>query len=332
MPVRLGTYGGDTPVFAPIQTTDVDEARAYLRNVSYDSTLLPRAEVESFSFGWDLVQLGPFTLGEISFGAAVDIISPDLVSSYHVLMAVSGGMQSRHRGREVLVDERLAGVYGPVGEVGMELPVGFRMLAVRIDRTALEQEIAAAAGVPAGTDLRVRDSIDLTHGRGPSCVALVQHFYAELRKPDSIFRYPQAAHQWWRLTLCGLALALDEPGEEQRPSRQLGSRPRPVERALDAINADPAYPFTVTALAAIAGVSARVLQEAFYRHVGMLPMMYLREVRLSRVHNELSHAEQYQVSVGQVARRWGFAHLGRFEGAYRRRYGRSPAETLQGRP
>jgi hypothetical protein len=50
-------------------------------NVSYDGTLLSRAQAERFTFDWDLVQLGPFTLGEICFGAGVDLISPDLVST-----------------------------------------------------------------------------------------------------------------------------------------------------------------------------------------------------------------------------------------------------------
>jgi transcriptional regulator GlxA family with amidase domain len=31
-----------------------------------------------------------------------------------------------------------------------------------------------------------------------------------------------------------------------------------------------------------------------------------------------------------VAARWGFGHPGRFAGAYRARYGRSPSETLRG--
>jgi AraC-like DNA-binding protein len=331
-PVRLEVSGGDTPIFAPIYTTDVDEARAYLRSVSYESTLLPRAEVERFAFGWDLVQLGPFTLGEISYGAGVDLTSPDLVSSYHVLMAVSGGMQSRHRGHEVLVGDRLAGVYGPAGDVGMDIPVGFRMLAVRIERTALEQEIAAAAGDPAGPDVSVRDSLDVTHGRGRSCAELVRLLYTELHEPDSLIHDPLAAHQWWQLTLGAVALAMDEPGGEERHRFKVGVHPRSIKRVLDAMHADPGAPFTVTGLARIAGVSAQALQEAFHRHVGMLPMMYLRGLRLDQAHAELSQGDPHQVSVKQVALRWGFTHLGQFQGAYHSCYGQTPAQTLHARP
>ena len=74
-----------------------------------------------------------------------------------------------------------------------------------------------------------------------------------------------------------------------------------------------------------------MLQEAFRRHVGTPPLTYLRELRLARVHDELSNSDPWQTSVADVAYRWGFTHLGRFAGAYRERYGVPPSRTLRHR-
>jgi transcriptional regulator GlxA family with amidase domain len=97
------------------------------------------------------------------------------------------------------------------------------------------------------------------------------------------------------------------------------------------MHADPGRQFTATDLAACAGVGIRVLQESFKQHLGMPPLTYLRRLRLDGVHHDLSHGDPWQVSVSEVAARWGFTHLGRFAGAYRARFGESPSQTLRDR-
>ena len=44
---------------------------------------------------------------------------------------------------------------------------------------------------------------------------------------------------------------------------------------------------------------------------------------------ELTRADPWQVTVSEVAYRWGFTHLGRFAGAYRERFGETPSQTLR---
>ncbi|MGN8051043.1 helix-turn-helix transcriptional regulator [Curtobacterium sp. 22159] len=87
-------------------------------------------------------------------------------------------------------------------------------------------------------------------------------------------------------------------------------------------------PIEVADIAAAADLSERGLQDLFRRRLAVTPMRYLREVRLDRVHLELASRRTGVVTVRDVARRWQFAHLGRFAATYRRRFGESPHETL----
>ncbi|MFC7968934.1 helix-turn-helix transcriptional regulator [Streptomyces cinereoruber] len=85
-----------------------------------------------------------------------------------------------------------------------------------------------------------------------------------------------------------------------------------------------------TGLADIAAayVTPRAAQYAFSRHAGTTPLGYLRRVRLVRAHAELKTADP-GTTVSAVAMKWGFAHQGRFAGAYRDAYGVPPSATLQ---
>jgi transcriptional regulator GlxA family with amidase domain len=156
--------------------------------------------------------------------------------------------------------------------------------------------------------------------------------HAELRGDDGLATQPRMAARWRDMLVSGLALTVEHPyGEEEPAGMQGPRRPRTVKRALDAMHAEPWRQFTATDLAGVAGVGVRVLQEAFRQHVGMSPLTYLRRLRLDGVHAELSRSDPWQVSVSEVAYRWGFTHLGRFAGAYRARYGTSPSQTLRER-
>ncbi|MET8233037.1 helix-turn-helix transcriptional regulator [Micromonospora sp. NPDC005298] len=101
-----------------------------------------------------------------------------------------------------------------------------------------------------------------------------------------------------------------------------------VRRAAEFIEAHAAEPLTVGQIAAACEISQRALQAAFRRHQGQSPMAFLRSVRLRQAHRDLRHPEPGQ-TVAQTARRWGWAHLGRFAQAYHEAYGCHPNETLR---
>ena len=85
---------------------------------------------------------------------------------------------------------------------------------------------------------------------------------------------------------------------------------------------------TIKSIAEAAGVSERGLLLAFRRVLGTTPAVYVRRARLDAVRRELQ-AAQDGTTVAVVARRWGFAHLGRFAGYYREEFGELPGATLR---
>jgi AraC-like DNA-binding protein len=108
--------------------------------------------------------------------------------------------------------------------------------------------------------------------------------------------------------------------------------PQRVERAIKIMEADPAAIIRMADLAHATNVSVRTLQAAFRQHTGASPMGYLRQLRLTRVHEDLLAADPRYDTVARIANRWGFPHLGRFAATYRAKYGYNPSSTLQRGP
>ncbi len=86
---------------------------------------------------------------------------------------------------------------------------------------------------------------------------------------------------------------------------------------------------TSTDVAQVAGINARALQAAFQRHADTTPMAFLRQIRLHRVRAQLVAGEAPTTVIADVARGWGFGHLGRLASYYADTFGGRPSDTLR---
>lgn len=102
-----------------------------------------------------------------------------------------------------------------------------------------------------------------------------------------------------------------------------------LRRAMRFIEDNAALPIGVEQIAEAARLSRRGVQDLFRRSLGVTPTGYLQRVRLDGARQELERADASDVSVQEIARRWGFVHLARFAARYREEYGEYPSQTLR---
>ncbi|WP_433716959.1 AraC family transcriptional regulator [Actinoplanes sp. CA-051413] len=327
-----GTPDGDVAVSASLRTTDVEQASSFCRRMYYGPLeIKPAGSADEVTFSGEVAQIGPITIGEISYGVEMCLESGNLETAYHVLAPLTGAVQVLHRGAATTADPSQAAVFRPVGDISLRWSADCRLISFKVDRLALERELDATLDRKVGSPLPLGATFGLAGGPGRSWLALVRLLLAETRQTDGLNLLPQLLRRWRELAISGLAQAVEHPFSEGLAGQPTARRPRTVKRTLDAMHAEPGRSFTAAELAGIAGVGIRVLQESFRQHVGVPPLTYLRRLRLEGVHAELTRAGPGQVSVSEVATRWGFTHLGRFAGAYRERYGVSPSQTLRDR-
>lgn len=314
-----------------VTTSDLDQARAVLGRHFYSNFVDVLSPAAGWQASFDIMPAGAVTLGDLQFGADVRIDFGEL-GAYHVDVPLTGRL-SWHQGgaRQSIADQNSAAVFQPFGDTVLDRwEADCRIIAVKVDRIALENALAAMLDRPVTSPVRFGPRLDLSGGLGSSWLRLVQLITVDHAQPASLMDHPLIGRRLQESLIAGLLLATDHQYRAQLDSRrQFTAAPRAVRQAAEAMRARPGCSFTVTDLAELVGVSQRSLQQGFQRYVGMSPMTYLREVRLGCARDELRHADPTEVTVAEIARRFGFLHLGRFAAHYRQRYGESPSQTLR---
>ncbi len=107
------------------------------------------------------------------------------------------------------------------------------------------------------------------------------------------------------------------------------SRHRLARRAADFLHAGCQEPLTIADICAAIGANRRTLHLGFQELFGVTPIAYLTALRLNRARADLQRPESRDLTITQVAMKWGFFHLGRFSGKFRAHFGVSPSALLR---
>lgn len=196
---------------------------------------------------------------------------------------------------------------------------------VHLDRDAVSAMVEERYGIEP-------EAVRFDHRRTPSPAAVATFLDTVGLAGRTLRRATPSALLWHELTRTTIAtfLELYPPSAATPEDAARATGAGRVRQVVEHIHAHAALPLTPAELAEAADVSVRTLQETFQRLVGETPMAYVRRVRLDRVREALLTADPGTTTVAEIARSWGFAHLGRFAIEYRRRFGERPSETLRG--
>ncbi|MEA5360541.1 AraC family transcriptional regulator [Amycolatopsis sp., V23-08] len=275
--------------------------------------------------------LGPITIGEVAFREELRLETDDVGTGFYVHLPITGRFESRHRGVDMIVHSRSSAVYLPGGGAFTgRWPAGYRALCVRIDLPAVETALARLVGDRTSGRVTFDPVMNTRDGHGRSWADLLFSVNRQLSRPGGLLSQPLVAAPLAESLLNGFVLAASHSHAAALAGPVVAARPASVRAALDVIESDPQAPLTLAVLAERCGVGPRTLQKGFQQHLGMSPMEYVRDVRLRRAHEELRAADPSAASVADVARRWGFTHLGRFASAHEAKYGQKPLSTLRG--
>lgn len=299
--------------------TDVDEAVAVFE-AGYGADLAVRPGEGDLSWAHTALGDSTMTLRTTRFTATVRGTAG--AEGDHVVAWTRRGVGTVDRGRsEVAVVPGQPWLFPSERRFGYELS-DVEMSLVHLDRRfvqSLADELAVGRVGALRLDHTVRPSpVALAHWR--TTVGEVARTLHTVTAPSPLLRLELA-----RLT--GIALLTTFADGSDPAGGALAHRA--VRTATEFLREHAHLPVGTDEAAAAAGLSVRGLQQAFRRTLGVTPTQYLRGVRLERVREELTAATPGDALVSDVARRWGFAHLGRFAGAYQQRWGEHPADTLR---
>ncbi|MGE3284531.1 MAG: AraC family transcriptional regulator [Pseudonocardia sp.] len=313
-----------------ITTAEPDVARAECGRVYFPHRLAVLHEPSAFRMTLSAATLGPLSAGLLGYAGEVCVETGELETGYEVNVPLDGLLATWTGHAQVCASPTTAAVYRPDGRTRLHgWRGGGRLLGVKVERAALEATLAEFTDRPVPGVVALGAAIDLRSGAGAQWWSLARALIAVVEDPDGPLAHPMVARPLAHAVLAALLHAVDHPLRDALDRRPAQPRPASVREAVELLEAEPERPWTVTELAGRVGVGSRGLQDGFARHVGTSPTGYLREVRLRRAHADLLAADPGRHTVAEIALRWGFAHLGRFAAAYRRRYGQAPSQTLR---
>ena len=163
---------------------DVDEARAFLGRYFYSSFVDVLSWKRRWQTRFDVTQSDTVALGDLQFGTDVKVRFGEL-GAYHVDLPMAGSLTWRQgRSAPSQATTRAAAVFQPVGDTSLEKWDGdCRLLAVKIGRAALENELARLLDAPVRSPVTLAPTIDITSRPGASWLNLVRMMAADAPSP-----------------------------------------------------------------------------------------------------------------------------------------------------
>ncbi|MEW5420560.1 AraC family transcriptional regulator [Amorphus sp. 3PC139-8] len=313
--------------FRLFKSTDLDEARTFVARTFCDHRLAVTRAGAGLDACHNHVRGAQLSLNYIRYGADVAIEPGELGSFYLFQIPVSGGSTIRHGRRELTTTCQRASVLNPDRHTAMRWHEGCEKILIQVDKNALSRLVETLSGHSLSGPVRFDPEIDFAR---PELARWRAHVCALFAAADDGRAFAKSAVPFQRLLEDELlsAFVIHQPGNARHllADERRVARPRHVKRALDYIRANLDAPIGLDEIAEAAGVTGRTLQLAFRESFGMSPLAVARRERLKQVQFALLNRDP-ETSIGDIAARWGFFHLGRFSALYRAEFGCLPSET-----
>jgi AraC-like DNA-binding protein len=188
--------------------------------------------------------------------------------------------------------------------------------------------LQALIGQELSEPLEFDAAIDLRDEKLASLCRMVRFVAAEIEYSESSILNPLVCERYSEALITGFLLNQPHNYSRLLHGKTGAAEPQYIRKVEEYLRANCAAPITSDQLAAIAGVSVSALYAGFKKSRGCAPLEFLKGIRMHRVRDDLLTATP-EVTVKEVATRWGFNHLGRFSRQYAHRFGELPSETLR---
>jgi AraC-like DNA-binding protein len=311
------------------RTRDLDDARDQVARVFCPHRLTTSETSGSVDAVHNSVKLKHLSLNYLDYGTEVNITPGELNSFFLIQIPLSGGGRVTCGSESIESSTRLASVPSPTEHLDMTWQAQSPHLLIHLSRSSVESRLEELMGrdisAPVRFDLAMRmDDPGIKSWRRIVDV-MVQNF-----EGDTPLFHDLVQSDLESACLTGLLTAQPHNYSACLSNTAEPAAPRSVRKAMSLCEERTYDNLTISEMAVHAGVSIRSLQEGFRSYIGLSPTQYLREIRLRRVHEELTKGQNRDRTVSEIAGGWGFTHMGRFSHYYADRYGELPSDTLRG--
>lgn len=311
----------------------IERADAAAMTAHYERTLFPAVVEPLYPRTPVSVEDRHYTLGDFSVwngrchsGMSVRLSGgPDAFAFY----LPSSGRMAVDIGGKRLESEPGRGMIGNMSSFDrLTLHEQRSHIGIACERSAITRQLSELLDAPVVDGLEFTGTIDLSAAKGLQIATLGHLIWGSLTAEDAERRSPLFSES----LLQAMMIALLETVQSNYSTRLLKpvspAVPKKLKRAIDYMHANAGSNIGIADIAQEAGTSLRALQAAFQQFKDTTPLNYLRTIRLQGARQALMNPS-CSGSVAEIARDWGFSHMGRFAALYHQSFGEMPSDTAK---
>ena len=320
-----GVYAATNPADAALYGHDI--LGSHRVHIVGDNT-------DSFQATFHGVLIRDVTLGYLDYSTAVRIEVQALPDDILIIVPATGSSTISTTLADdfaIAVDASpvMAAIPMPGKPMTLECGADTAHLVLRIQRHAFDTHLSRLLGRTLDRSIEFGPAFDVSLVTASRWNFAVQMLHAEIFEPESLLHDTIGLGSLEEFLMSALLHC-----QTSNFSQNLSSSKPPISAtvrvAMDYIEEHLSEDVTVHDMANAANVSVRTLQNLFAKDVDQSPTNWVKNRRLERVRSDLADASaNSDVTVTNIATRWGFTHLGRFAVTYKNRFGESPSQTLR---
>lgn len=316
------------PTHFVIESSDRDELSDYFSRRVSRVSISPVTRAETVAIAAAAVPLGSAVAFEADIPKGARFRQGEELDGFLVHIPVGKGHAHWKIGSKELVSSPTTAYLGPMYEKDTVDFIGqWRHQALKISYDQMARNLVELLDSPLTSRLEFAPTVDLTSASAKALTSLVQVALTPLNGEPFLSASPMAATQFSE----SLSLLLLENFRHNYTDAMTDGvyslKPIYVKRAIEFMRANAHLPLTLQTIANAAGVSARALHYGFKSFVGVPPFDHLRKIRLDKAYRDLK--ERPEMSVVDVAKKWGFTNPARFAQLCKGSYGYLPSEIRQ---
>ncbi|MHB8188865.1 MAG: AraC family transcriptional regulator [Ferrimicrobium sp.] len=289
-------------------------------------------DTSNFRASLHAARLRDITFGYLDYRVAAEITCELPTNDYFFVFMPTNGSGTFWIGNSTLETSTAQAFVAP-----LRAPLRFSLdsdsphLFIRVSRMLLERQLSRMLGRSLRSEITFDYSLNQFSQLSMRWLSAIQLLHEEIANPTPLSRIETGLTSLE--DYIATTLLLIQPSNYSQALQAPGRTPasRTLRRAIEFIDIHLAEEITMSDLARATGCSVRTLQSAFSSELDTSAITYIRDQRLQRVHDELRDSSRLlteMVSIAEVARSWGFTHMGRFAAFYHSRFGENPSDTL----
>ncbi len=258
-------------------------------------------------------------------------VTSDVFTSAHMVMPLSGGViQNGSKGKfDVRCGEGV--IISPGQQLDMQWLPETVAMTMRVPETTLQRYLTDYFNAPLYKNIVFDGKFNWADTETIVLREMLSAICKELQNPNSLFSRGITSSAIEEQLILTFIDSLPSNYSEAVKVGHENHKPKHVKRAMEYVIANSINEICVIDLVKVSGVSLRTLQNGFKDYCGISPMAWVRNHKLYCVRDALLDPAYDDVSIGDLAARWGFYHTSNFARNYLALFGEHASYTRRKR-